>query len=135
MNPKIVEEQENDSYVGKQLNLRLFEKVQCIEVKRKKEQKQQAKKSKPKGKGQNKDQLTTDAIGSTNKRSRGPQSLVDEERAIHEAYQVLLTEYHKRRAKRKKQTRQAQKKQETRNEEKEIIEDDFAHLRRKQLTE
>ena len=109
----------------------MLEKIQDIGVKRKKEQKQQAKNTKQRGRGENKEQLTTDANVSADKRSRrGSMSLVDDERAIHEAYQVLLTEYHNRRDKRKRHARQSQTKQGNRDDD---INGDFAALRRKQL--
>ena len=125
-----VDQQENDGYVGEQLNIRLFEKVQEIEVKRKKEQKQETKRGSKKGKGEQKNQLVPGAAGGANKKSRGMASLVDEERAIHEAYQVLLTEHHKRRAKRKRRALQTLKKEEQLVQEN-PIQDAFSHIRRK----
>ena len=113
------------------MNLRLFEKIQNIEAKRKKEQKQEVKKSKQKTKGENKNQLAHGAAGGANKKLRGPVSLVDEERAIHEAYQVLLTEHHKRKAKRKRRAIKNLKKAEQIDEGQDIIQDAFSHIRRK----
>ena len=110
------------------MNLRLFERIQDIEVKRKKEQKQEVKKSKQKTKGENKNQLVQVTAG---KKLRGPISLVDEERAIHEAYQVLLTEHHKRKAKRRRRAIQNLKKAEKIEEGQEVIQDAFSHIRRK----
>ena len=112
------------------MNIRLFEKVQEIEVKRKKEQKQETKRGSKKGKGEQKNQLAPGAAGGANKKSRGMASLVDEERAIHEAYQVLLTEHHKRRAKRKRRALQTLKKEEQLVQEN-PIQDAFSHIRRK----
>ena len=129
-----MEEQENDGYVGEQLNVRLFEKIQEIEAKRKKEQKQEVKRGSKKGKKEvQKNQLAHGAIGGANKKSRGATSLVDEERAIHEAYQVLLTEHHKRRAKRKRGALQRLKKEEALKQDN-SIEDAFSHIRRKSNT-
>ena len=125
-----VEQQENDGYVGEQLNIRLFEKIQEIEAKRKKEQKQETKRGSKKGKGEQKNQPAPGAAGAANKKSRGTTSLVDEERAIHEAYQVLLTEHHKRRAKRKRRALQNIKK-EANVQQDNAIEDAFSHIRRK----
>ena len=113
------------------MNLRLFEKIQDIETKRKKEQKQEIKKSKQKTKGENKIQSAPGAAGGANKKLRGPVSLVDEERAIHEAYQILLTEHHKRKAKRKRRAIQNLKKAEKIEEGQDIIQDAFSHIRRK----
>lgn len=111
------EQQYNEGYVAEQLNKRLLEKIQCIEAKRNKEKKQSMKKG-------------MDTNGNGNKNFRGPKSLVDEERVTHEAYQVLLTEYHKRKAKRQ-ETRQVGKKQQNENEVSEVLEDAFSHIRRK----
>ena len=58
-------------------------------------------------------------------------SLVDEERAIHEAYQVLLTEHHKRKAKRRRRAIKNLKKDENTETEQESIQDAFSHIRRK----
>ena len=129
-----MEEQENDGYVGEQLNVRLFEKIQEIEAKRKKEQKQEVKRGSKKGKKEDqKNQLAHGAVGGANKKSRGVTSLVDEERAIHEAYQVLLTEHHKRRAKRKRGALQRLKKEEALQQDN-SIQDAFSHIRRKSNT-
>ena len=126
-----MEQQENDGYVGEQLNIRLFEKIQEIEAKRKKEQKQETKRGSKKGKGEQKNQSAPGAVGVDIKKSRGAKdvSLVDEERAIHEAYQVLLTEHHKRKAKRKRRALQNLKKET--NVQDNAIEDAFSHIRRK----
>ena len=113
------------------MNIRLFEKIQEIEAKRKKEQKQEAKNTKQKSKGGNKGQVAQTTVGGANKKLRGPVSLVDEERAIHEAYQVLLTEHHKRKAKRRRRAIKNLKKAENTGTEQESVQDAFAHIRRK----
>ena len=130
----IVEAQENDGYVGEQLNIRLFEKIQDIETKRKKEQKQEAKKAKQKTKGEKKTQLAQGTAVGVNKKVRGPISLEEEERAIHEAYQVLLTEHHKRKATRKRRAIQNLKRAEKIEESQEIYQDAFSHIRKKSST-
>ena len=120
--------------MGEQLNIRLFEKIQELETKRKKEQKQDSKKTKGKAKGQNKNKtIATDPAATTNKKVRGAtvSSLVDEERAIHEAYQVLLTEYHKRKAKRRKSALQAVRRQDQNKGEENEIQDAFSRIKKK----
>ena len=113
------------------MNIRLFEKIQELETKRKKEQKQDSKKTKGKAKGQNKNK--TDPVAPSNKKVRGAGvcSLVDEERAIHEAYQVLLTEYHKRKAKRRKSALQAVRRQDQNKGEENEIQDAFSRIKKK----
>ena len=114
-----------------QLKQMLLQKIQCIEAKRNKQQRKQQK-SKIKGKGEpRKQHATMDLNENGNKKLGGPKSLADEERAIHEAYQVLLTEYHRRKAKRKRESRQVVTKQQNQNEVSEIVEDAFSHIRRK----
>ena len=133
-NLNLVDCQDKDGYVAEALHTRLFERIQGIEIKRKKEQKNEAKKGKQKTKGQSKKQLATDEPIDTTKRTRaGPMSLVDEERAIHEAYQVLLTESHKRRAKRKRTAIKTVKNDETMVADQNTIEDPFSHIRQKSL--
>ena len=120
--------------MGEQLNIRLFEKIQELETKRKKEQKHDSKKTKGKAKGQNKNKtITTDPAATTNKKVRGAtvSSLVDEERAINEAYQVLLTEYHKRKAKRRKSALQAVRRQDQNKGEENEIQDAFSRIKKK----
>ena len=114
--------------MGEALNKRLFEKIQGIEAKRKKEQKLEQKVKKQGKKEPRKQTSTTDPSGSSDKRK---QSLMDEEKEIHEAYQVLLTEFHKKKAKRRRDSTKSVKKQQDQLEGPEVVEDDFAKIRRR----
>ena len=93
------------------------------------------KKVKKKKKGQASN-MSEDPDGKTKKRG---QIAVDDERQLHEAYQILLTEYHKRKAKRRKQHQKTPnpqgelEKQNKNKQEDEPVEDAFSHLRHKSL--
>ena len=96
-------------YVRDRLNERLFEKIQELEGKRTqliKDQKRIAKMKK--GGPQMRRQAELEEIEMkkqetlNKKQGKNKKSLVDEERAIHESYQVLLNEYYTRRSNRLK---------------------------------
>ena len=64
-----------------------------------------------------------------------PQTAEEEEKDVQDAYQALVTEYHKRKAKRKQnpknQNEQKQADKQNKVKQDEPIQDDFSHLRHK----
>ena len=97
-------ERENFNYVPKKLNKALFTKLQKLEEKKEAEyraRKQAEKESEPKRKGSKKkkskksnEEIEKAKIRQTN--------FVEQERAIHEAYQLILNEYYRKVRGRKK---------------------------------
>ena len=92
-------------YVKDKLNERLFEKIQELEGKKSqviKDQKRIAKLKKGGPQMRRKAELEEIEMKKqeklNKKQGKNKKSLVDEERAIHESYQVLLNEYYMRRS-------------------------------------
>jgi len=96
-------ERENRDYVKDRLNQKLFQKVQQIEEKREKEyleSKRTTKISKAEQRKMKLKQQQDEMNGDFKPRGTQKKSLIDEERAIHEAYQILLSEYNMKRTQR-----------------------------------
>jgi len=105
-------ERETPNYVKNRLNKRLFDKITAIENKREEEQREAARAAKmtkeekrimkmEKRKRELKGGMGADEL----QRGAKKRSLIDEERAVHEAYQILMTEYMHKRAARDKANR------------------------------
>jgi len=134
--------QDSDGYVPQQLDIRLFQKIQEHQAKFKEgTEEKEEKTSKNKTKGQ----ASKVAQGLNDKNiKQSPQArrrtAETEEKELRDAYKVLLTEYNKRKARRnqnpKKQSEQKQAdKQSKEKQEDEPIQDDFSHLRHKNLSQ
>ena len=92
-----------DGYVKKRLNERLFEKVQALEEKRArlfKDEKRIAKLKK--GGPQKRKQAELEELQMRKNDGKNKKSLDEEQRAVHESYQILLNEYYARKAYREK---------------------------------
>ena len=88
------------------MNERLFEKVQALEEKRAqlfRDQKRIAKLKK--GGPQKRKQAEIEELQMKKQEGKNKKSLDEEQRAIHESYQVLLNEYYSRKAYREKGSR------------------------------
>ena len=92
-----------DGYVKKRLNERLFEKVQALEEKRArlfKDEKRIAKLKK--GGPQKRKQAELEELQMRKNDGKNKKSLDEEQRSVHESYQILLNEYYARKAYREK---------------------------------
>ena len=93
-------ERDADGYVEEKLNNALRKKLDILEVKRETElkeklRKEESEKKNSKQKGKNLRVSKEEDIDLKKKQQRKP-SLIDEERKLHEAYQLILREHHRR---------------------------------------
>ena len=129
--------QDNDGYVPQQLHMRLFQKIQDLQFKQQGTEAKEEKTLKKKTKGQASKvvQGTNDKNTKRSLQTAGSRTAEDEEKELRDAYEALLTEYHKRKAKRKQnpknQNEQKQADKQNKVKQDEPIQDDFSHLRRK----
>ena len=92
-----------DGFVKTKLNERLFEKVQGLEEKRAQLYKDQKRIAKlKKGGPQKRKQAELEELQMKKQEGKNKKSLDEEQRAIHESYQILLNEYYCRKAYREK---------------------------------